>query len=196
MTETAATDWKADAREAARLLIRRRWLVGLAPVIAAGLTALVLAVQPARYSASAIVAGGARVPYDAVAALATSAEMQRRLEGGLGDTTTADIAVALRESTLEVLDGGSIRMGLSAASASDAVRLTRTWALELVMLVAETYPDRTGEAGDDAARVVSLPDQALRVDARAVPKVITAAVLGFLAGVIVILSYRGAEPLP
>ncbi len=122
--------------------------------------------------------------------------MERRLEGGLGDTTTVDIAAALRESTLEVLDDGSIRMGLSAASASDALRLTRTWAMELVMLIAETYPDRTGEAGDDGPRVVSLPDQALRVDVRAVPKVVTAAVLGFLAGVIVILSYRGAEPPP
>jgi len=165
--------------------------VGLAP-----LTAVVLALQPAHYSASAIVAGGVQVPHDAVTALATSAEMERRLEGGLGDTTTVDIAAALGEATLEVLDGGLTRMELNAASASDAVRLTRTWAMELVTLIAETYPDRTGGGGENTPRVVSLPDQALRVDVRFVPKIVTAAVLGLLAGVIVILSYRESEPLP
>jgi hypothetical protein len=85
---------------------------------------------------------------------------------------------------------------MSAASASQAVRLTRAWATELVALIAETYPDRTGGGGENTPRVVSLPDRANRVDTRFAPKVVTAAVLGLLAGVIVILSYRVAEPLP
>jgi hypothetical protein len=196
MTESAATDWKADVREAARLLIRRSWLVGLAPLIAAGLTALVLALQPARYSANAIVAGGAQVPREAVAALAASAEMERRLAARLEPSDAEDIAAALRTGTLEALDGGLTRIEMSTASASQAVRLTRAWATELVALIAETYPDRTGGGGENTPRVVSLPDRANRVDTRFVPKVVTAAVLGLLAGVIVILSYRVAEPLP
>jgi hypothetical protein len=177
-------------------LIRRSWLVGLAPLIAAGLTALVLALQPARYSANAIVAGGAQVPREAVAALAASAEMERRLAASLEASDAEDIAAALCTGTLEALDGGLTRIEMSAASASQAVRLTRAWATALVALIAETYPDRTGGGGENTPRVVSLPDRASRVDTRFVPKVVTAAVLGLLAGVIVILSYRVAEPLP
>lgn len=195
MTESAATDWKADVREAARLLIRRSWLLGLAPLIAAGLTALVLALQPAHYSANALVAGGAQVPREAVAALAASAEMERRLVGGLGDITTVDIPAALGAGTLEALDGGLTRMEMITASAPQSVSLTRAWATELVALIAETYPDRAGGGGENTPRVVSLPDGASRVDTGFVPKVVTAAVLGLLAGVVVILSYRVAETL-
>ena len=196
MTESAATDWKADVREAARLLIRRSWLLGLAPLIAAGLTALVLALQPARYSTHALVAGGAQVPREAVAALAASTEMERRLVGGLGDITTVDIPAVLGAGTLEALDGGLTRMEMITASAPQTVSLTRAWATELVALIAETYPDRTGGGGENTPRVVSLPEGASRVDTRCVPKVVTAAVLGLLAGAIVVLSYRVAEPLP
>ena len=196
MTESAATDWKADVREAARLVIRRGWLLGLAPLIAAGLAALVLAMQPARYSANALVAGGAQVPRDAVAALAASAEMERRLVGGLGDITTVDIPAVLGAGTLEALDGGLTRMEMITASAPQTVSLTRAWATELVALIAETYPDRTGGGGGNAPRVVSLPDGASRVDTRFVPKLVTAAVLGLLAGAVVVLSYRVAAPLP
>jgi len=194
MTESAATDWKADVREAARLLIRRSWLLGLAPVIAAGLTALALILQPASFSASALVAGGAQVPAEAVAALAMSAEMERRLVGGLGDITTLDIPAVLSAGTLEALDGGLIRMKMTTASAPQTVSLTRAWAMELVALIAETYPERTGGGEEHTPRVVSLPDRASRVDTRFVPRVVTAAVLGLLAGAVVVLNYRVAKP--
>jgi len=175
-------------------LIRRSWLLGLAPVIAAGLMALALALEPARFSANALVAGGAQVPAEAVAALATSAEMERRLVGGLGDITTVDIPAALGAGTLEALDGGLIRMKMITESAPQTVSLTRAWATELVVLIADTYPDRTSGGEENAPRIVSLPDRASRVDTRFVPKVVTAAVLGLLAGVVVILSYRVAKP--
>jgi hypothetical protein len=194
MTESAATDWKADVREAARLLIRRSWLLGLAPLIAAGLTALALTFQPARFSANALVAGGAQVPAEALAALAMSAEMERRLSAELDGGAATEVAASLHAGGLEALDGGLTRLTLSAASAQRAVALTRAWATNLVSLIAEIYPDRTSAGGENAPRVVSLPNEAFRADVRFVPKVLTAAVLGLMAGAVVILNYRVAKP--
>ncbi len=193
MTESAATDWKADVREAARLLIRRGWLLGLAPLLAAGLTALVLWLAPARFAAEALIAGGAQVPHEALAALATSAEMERRLTGAVEGASSAQVGEVMRRGSVDALDGGLTRLRMRATDAQHAVAFTRAWAEQLVALVGVTYPDRT-RGGKDAPRVVSLPDQATREDNGFVPKVITAAVLGLLAGAIVILSYRVTEP--
>ncbi len=193
MTESAATDWKADVREAARLLIRRGWLLGLAPLLAAGLTALVLWLTPARYSAEALVAGGAQVPHEALTALATSAEMGRRLGQAVESVSAAQVTQAMRSGAVDALDGGLTRLTMRAADAPHAIALTRAWAEQLVALVAATYPDRTS-GGENAPRVISLPDEATREDDRLVPKVVTAAVLGLLAGAIVVLSYRVTEP--
>jgi hypothetical protein len=195
MTESAATDWKADVREAARLLIRRGWLLALAPLLAAGLTALALCLAPARYSAQALIAGGAQVPPEALTALATSAEMERRLTGDVEGAQPAQVAEAMRGGAVDALDGGLTRLTLRAADAQQAVAFTRAWAEQLVALVSATYPDRT-RGGENAPRVISLPDEATREDNRLIPKVITAAVLGLLAGAIVILSYRVTEPTP
>ncbi len=195
MTESAATDWKADVREAARLLIRRGWLLALGPLLAAGLTAAVLWLAPPRYSAEALIAGGAQVSQEALTALATSAEMERRLTGVVEGASSAQVAEAVGSGTVEALDGGLTRLTMRAAGAPQAVAFTRAWAEQLVALVGVTYPDRTS-GGENAPLVISLPDEATREDNRFIPKVITAAVFGLLAGMVVILVYRVTEPVP
>jgi hypothetical protein len=175
--------------------MRRGWLLALAPLLAAGLTALVLWLTPAHYSAQALIAGGAQVPHEALTALATSAEMERRLGLAVEGTSTAHVSDAMRSGRVDALDGGLTRLTLRAAGAAQAIALTRAWAEQLVDLVADTYPDRTS-GGENQPRVISLPDQATREDIRFLPKIITAVVLGLLAGTIVILSYRVTEPTP